>query len=80
MGWARARDKEMHAADTDDDGALSITDGIRVLQWLFVDPTQISAPPSPRPGLAQYGKQDCGEDPTPEDPDLGCETLAMTCQ
>ena len=44
------------ALDSDDNGALEITDAIRLLQFLFLGG---QAPPAPFPGI--------GEDPTPDD-------------
>ena len=69
----------LDAADADDSGDLGLTDAVRIFGWLFTGGIP-SEPPGPRPGLAAYEKQDYGEDPTAEVPDLGCGTLSMTCQ
>jgi hypothetical protein len=47
------------SADADDDGALGVTDAIRILGFLF---RRGEPPPGPFPG--------CGVDPTPDA--LGC--------
>jgi hypothetical protein len=52
------------AADADDNGVIELTDAIRILGYLFLGTGEIPAPgPTENP---------CGEDPTPEDPALGC--------
>ena len=51
------------AADANDDGVVDIADAIAVLNHLFA-----GAGPLPEP----FGE--CGVDPTPEDPELGCES------
>ena len=53
-----------YRADADDNGAVQLTDGIFILNFLFLG----GAPPS-TPGL------DCGEDPVDPDDTLGCENF-----
>ena len=50
--------------DPDNNGAIQLTDGIFILNFLFLGG---EAPPAP--GL------DCGEDPAEPDDGLGCETF-----
>ncbi len=51
------------AADFDDNGKIEITDPIASLSHQFLGTT----PPAPP------GAENCGQDPTPDDPELGCE-------
>ena len=53
-----------HRGDPDDNGAIQLTDGIFILNFLFLGGT-----PPPAPGL------DCGEDPEDPNDELGCETF-----
>ena len=55
-------------ADSNDDGAINISDAIATLNYLFLGGP---APPEP-------GPRTCGEDPT-DDP-MGCERLPEDCQ
>jgi hypothetical protein len=54
----------LDAADTNDDGEVDIADAIAVLSHLFAGSGDLPEP---------FGE--CGEDPTPEDPELGCESF-----
>jgi hypothetical protein len=51
------------AADANDNGTLELTDAIFILNYLFLG----SRPPPPP------GPNACGVDPTPEEPELGCD-------
>lgn len=65
------------AADADDNGELQITDAVRILSFLFLG---AGPPPPPSPRIAAgYPAEDCGPDPSPEAPDLGCVTTSGTC-
>ena len=67
----------MDAADADDQGAgqPTISDGILILNWLFLG---ASAPRAPSPSSSSYLAQDCGADPTPDD-GMGCSQGSLTC-
>jgi hypothetical protein len=54
----------LDAADTDDSGAINLTDPIRIFQWLFLGGV---APVDPEPSGGQYMAEDCGIDPTDDD-------------
>ncbi len=58
------------AADANDDGRVDISDPVFTLNFLFVDNTK--QPPQPYPNI--------GIDPTPETPDLGCESYNPPAQ
>ena len=64
----------MDAADTNDTGAVEITDAIIIFSWLF---TGGVAPAVPSPQSPGYLPADCGPDATKDG--LGCETPAPTC-
>ena len=54
----------LDAADTNDDGAVDIADATAVLSHLFAGAGDLPDP---------FGE--CGLDPTPDDPELGCESF-----
>jgi hypothetical protein len=56
----------MDAADTDDSGAVDLSDPLNNLSFLFLGAFDIPAP----------GPENCGIDPTPEEPELGCVSFA----
>ena len=65
----------MDAADTNDTGAIEITDAIIIFGWLFTGGVPPAAPTPLSPG---YSEEECGVDPT-EDA-LGCERVSPTCE
>jgi len=66
----------MDAADADDNGGLVISDAVIVFSWLF---TGGAAPVDPTPRATAYSGEDCGPDPTDDDP-LDCSVLAPQCE
>ena len=64
------------AADADDNGKLEVTDAIVIIWWLHIG-GRPPAPPTPSGG--NYVAGDCGQDPSAEDPDLGCEVQSPLC-
>ena len=56
----------LDAADANDDGAVDIADAIALLSHLFAGAGDLPEP---------FGE--CGVDPTPEDPELGCESFPL---
>ena len=64
----------MDALDSNDDGDVNITDPIWGLNFLF---SGGEAPPAPNPGIANYTRDDCGEDPTIDS--LSCVAAAERC-
>jgi hypothetical protein len=61
----------LDAADANDDQPrLDITDGIYLLQYLFLGGPQ---PPAPTPSRPSYSMADCGLDPSPDN--LGCKSF-----
>jgi len=65
----------MDSADSNDTGAIEITDAIIVFSWLF---SGGNAPAAPSPASPGYLSTDCGEDVTEDG--LGCESVAITCE
>ena len=64
----------LDSADTDDNGALVISDAVIIFSYLF---TGGPAPVAPSPSSTTYASDDCAEDPT--DDELGCETPGAPC-
>ena len=58
----------LDAADTNDDGGVNITDGIYVLNFLFLGGP---APPAPHPG--------CGTEPQGDADGVTCASPTSTC-
>jgi hypothetical protein len=56
------------AADSNDDGMVNISDPVNSLNVLFLGIGTVPPPLPPEAG------EPCGQDPTPEEPDLGCAT------
>jgi len=66
----------LDAADSDDNGGLVISDAVIIFSWLF---TGGAAPVDPAPRATAYPGEDCGPDPTDDDP-LDCGVLAPQCR
>ncbi len=66
----------MDAADADDDGGdmPTLTDAIRIFNWLFLGGP---APAPPTPQSATFGAQDCGVDTTGDG--MNCSTSPGPC-
>jgi len=66
----------MDAADTDNNGALVISDAVVVFSYLF---TGGPPPRAPAPSEPTYTTDDCGPDAEGDVDGLDCATLANTC-